>query len=1150
MTPRLYSLCIALSLIAAACASPTSTLEVRVYTGLVAGPEFRIVQTSVIEAAPTSGELLASEALAHFGNDFARGRAVATYSLAHGEYRVRVRLLRPSGELLVERIVALSIHGDTVLPVHLTRDCVGVTCPAVGGSPSLSTCLAGRCVDPSCSVDRPEACPTFAFCREASDCSAASSCAAAICERGICSQQALVASCAENQWCNPDVGAGCQPLMPDEPAPSVCGTICTEAATPCQFGYWNCASGAPICTLLQNRPRGFVCDVGRSCDVEGECVATPTGTPGVIVAPISGLVTSEAGGTASFAIVLASEPLADVTIGLSSSDPTEGSTMSASVTFSRATWNLAQTIVVTGVDDGVTDGSVPYSIVTSSAASSDPNYAGLNADDVLLTNVDDESPGLTFDTSSIAVAETGVTAEFSIRLTVEPSAPVTISLSVDDSTEISASPASLTFTPGDYATPQLVTVTGVDDSIVDGDQTAHVLVGPIVSTDVAYAAYDSADVTVINADDDVANVIIDPTSGLFTMEDGTFAVFQVSLASEPLDDVTITLASSDETEGIAQPPTLVFTPSDWNVPQMAGVSGIDDAVVDGDVAYTVSATVMSADTTYSAFVVPNLALTNFDDDAPGILVSPTSSLRTTEEGGTDSFVIRLTSEPTADVTIAISSSDTAAGTVSPASVTFTAMNWATPQTVVVTGVSSIYLDGDVNYTIITAPAASTDANYNGRNPDDVSVTNIERPCTTVRFDPRVAVTVGGGPIEVVAADFNNDGNLDFAVSNYTDLTISVAFGNGDGTFNAPATYATGAGRPWGLVAVDFNRDGKLDIASATSTGYLSLLLNLGSGTFGAASTFAAGTGGSALVAADLNRDGNQDVAMVDQFGSGLQIFFGTGTGSFSAPTTYSLTQGTRIVALDLDHDGDLDLFAVGWTGVIWYYNDGNGVFGGASTTSSGSAIAFSVVTAEFTSDAWPDVVVINHNDAQLATFEGTGTAVSLSDISASNATPRALTAGDFDRDGNVDVAIANVGLHRVSLARGLGDGQFDRPTTYSSGSSPYGIASGDFNNDGHLDVATADNSSNSVSILLGRGGVSSDGTFKGGQHCERWKQSRGSRLRRLQPRWPSRLGDRQRDSSRNARSPRELVRRISDVEHARDRSGHKPLLCARVRRQR
>jgi len=54
------------------------------------------------------------------------------------------------------------------------------------------------------------------------------------------------------------------------------------------------------------------------------------------------------------------------------------------------------------------------------------------------------------------------------------------------------------------------------------------------------------------------------------------------------------------------------------------------------------------------------------------------------------------------VTVGLSSSDASEGTVSPASLTFTAANWNTPQTVTVTGVDDPQVDGSVAYTIITA----------------------------------------------------------------------------------------------------------------------------------------------------------------------------------------------------------------------------------------------------------------------------------------------------------------------------------------------------------------------------------------------------------------------------------------------------------------
>ena len=115
-------------------------------------------------------------------------------------------------------------------------------------------------------------------------------------------------------------------------------------------------------------------------------------TPGITVSPTSGLKTHEDGSQASFNIVLNTQPVADVTIGISSDKTQEGTVDPSSLTFTSTNWNASQTVTVTGVDDFLEDGDVGYTIVTAAATSSDPDYNGLDADDVSVTNQDDDSP--------------------------------------------------------------------------------------------------------------------------------------------------------------------------------------------------------------------------------------------------------------------------------------------------------------------------------------------------------------------------------------------------------------------------------------------------------------------------------------------------------------------------------------------------------------------------------------------------------------------------------------------------------------------------------------------------------------------------------------------------------------------------------------
>src|SRR5213078_2451292 len=135
-----------------------------------------------------------------------------------------------------------------------------------------------------------------------------------------------------------------------------------------------------------------------------------------------------------------------------------------------------------------------------------------------------------------------------------------------------------------------------------------------------------------------------------------------------------------------------------------------------------------------------VSVTNNDNDAVGYTVTPTAGLVTTEAGGTATFTIRLNSQPTADVTIGLSSSDPAEGSVSPASLTFRAANWATPQTVTVTGVDDFVADGNKAYTITTAPASSADSLYNGMDAANVSVTNTDNDVAGITVTPTSGLT--------------------------------------------------------------------------------------------------------------------------------------------------------------------------------------------------------------------------------------------------------------------------------------------------------------------------------------------------------------------------------------------------------------------------
>ncbi len=454
---------------------------------------------------------------------------------------------------------------------------------------------------------------------------------------------------------------------------------------------------------------------------------------GFTVDPIAGLTTTESGGTAIFTIVLNSEPKAGVTVSLTSSDVGEGTVSPASVSFTTANWAAAQVVTVTGVNDDIADGPASYTIITGLATSDDPLYR-INPDDVSVTNNDNDVAGITVTPLVLTTTEGGAPATFSIVLNTQPTADVTISLSSANINQGTVSPASVTFTSSNWGTAQVVTVTPVDDLVDEDDVTYSIVTGNTVSTDSNYGNKTVADVSVTNKDNDTADFIFSQTSGLVTSEAGGTATFTVRLATQPLVNVSFTLSSSNTVEGTVSPTTLTFTSANWNQDQTVTVTGADDQIDDDNVSYTiVTSNATSSDSKYGGRVVPDVSVTNTDNDVAGVTVNPVAGLTTTEVGGTASFNVKLNTKPLANVTIAIASNNTNEGTVSPASFTFTPLNWNSFQSVNIKGVDDDTDDGDIDYMIITGNTVSTDDKYDGAEVADVSVTNTDNDVAGFTF---------------------------------------------------------------------------------------------------------------------------------------------------------------------------------------------------------------------------------------------------------------------------------------------------------------------------------------------------------------------------------------------------------------------------------
>lgn len=115
----------------------------------------------------------------------------------------------------------------------------------------------------------------------------------------------------------------------------------------------------------------------------------PLPAPTIVVTSAASLVTTEAGGSASFQVGLSRAPTSDVTIRLSSSDSTEGTVRTSTLVFTAANWQTPQTVTVQGVDDTLVDGHQAYNILMSSS-SADLAFNGLGGPPVTVQNSDND----------------------------------------------------------------------------------------------------------------------------------------------------------------------------------------------------------------------------------------------------------------------------------------------------------------------------------------------------------------------------------------------------------------------------------------------------------------------------------------------------------------------------------------------------------------------------------------------------------------------------------------------------------------------------------------------------------------------------------------------------------------------------------------
>jgi hypothetical protein len=325
-------------------------------------------------------------------------------------------------------------------------------------------------------------------------------------------------------------------------------------------------------------------------------------------------------------------------------------------------------------------------------------------------------------------------------------------------------------------------------------------------------------------------------------------------------------------------------------------------------------------------------------------------------------------------------------------------------------------------------------------------------------------------LSVTVGDFNSDNRLDIATANSNGNNVGILLGYGNGTFADVIPYSTGVGSFPKFVSVgDFNNDNQLDIAVTNSgTKTIVVLFGFGDGSFLLGTAYSTGieTIPYILTIGDFNNDTRLDIAVAIWQSNDIGVFLGHGNEPFAGVTEYTTgdrSQPHSVALGDFNNDSHLDI-------VVANYGTNNvGILLGRSNTGFDSMITYptgtdsapyAVAVADFNNDHCLDIVVTNSELDNVAILlgYGNGTFVIRATYSTgARSRPYTVAIGDFNNDNISDIVIANCGISNIFLLYGYGDGTFGNETSYplSYGYDPYSIAVTDLNEDGWMDIVIA-----------------------------------------------------------------------------------------------
>ena len=544
-----------------------------------------------------------------------------------------------------------------------------------------------------------------------------------------------------------------------DPAVTLAPTSLTFTTT-----TWNTAQAVTATAADDDDTNGETVTLSHAAPGFGTVAGTVTDDDmaGLTVSDVTGdamEVQGDAATVAVFDVRLATEPTAPVTVAVTSQKETEGVAAPANLTFTTMTWNTAQTVTVTGVDDDFDDGNVAYAIHLDPAGEAADAYAALATHtSTSVTTVDADMGGVTFAPTELTVTEGGVGKTITMVLTASPPSGVTVWVGLIPHCKITVggrgcgpNNLNLGFTAADWNTAQTVVVKGVHDN--DGEDETVPLQYALSGFGAPVDIPDETPQTAVTVEDDnVPALVVNPTA--LTVAEGESATYTVRLRVAP--DAAVTVAVEKAAGGstdVSFAPTadLVFATGAWNTAQTVTATAANDDDATSETAVTLSHRVSgTGDTTAYPTTLAAVTVTVgvTDDDTVGVSVDTdpstaatvdSTALTVSDDGSTttDTYTVVLHTQPSGAVTItpAVPATPDVVD-VAPAGLTFDTTSWNTAQTVTVSGKTDTdAADTNVSLTHTLTTVQNGDYAGVGVAAVAVTVTDADTVGVTVDTDP-------------------------------------------------------------------------------------------------------------------------------------------------------------------------------------------------------------------------------------------------------------------------------------------------------------------------------------------------------------------------------------------------------------------------------